>query len=213
MKSRALLCAALVCLAATPMLAGAAEKAANAATKAEKAKAAQPAMDAKAMEEMMMKAAAPGPQHEKLKKLAGEWSVTVVSTMDPSQPPQTSKGTSVVTSIMDGRYLQEQNTADMNGMPFAGMGITGYDNVLGKYVGSWIDNMGTGIMLSEGTADASGNVITWVGEGSDAMSGKKTKYRMVTRFVDDNKHTFEMYGKGPDGKEAKIVEITYERKM
>ena len=40
MKSRALLCAAIVCLAATPVFAGAAEKTATAATKAEKAKAA-----------------------------------------------------------------------------------------------------------------------------------------------------------------------------
>jgi hypothetical protein len=202
---------ACICLVAAPLIVHAETKAKPAT--AEKAKAAQPAMDAKAMEEMMAKAATPGPQHEKLKGLVGEWNVTVKTTMDPSQPATESKGTSVVTALMDGRYFQEQSSGDMGGMPFSGMGITGYDNVLQKYVSSWIDNMGTGIMTSEGTASAAGDVINWTGWASEPMSGKKAKYRMVTRFVDDNKHVFEMYGTMAGGKESKMMEITYERKM
>jgi len=211
-KSRVLLCAC-VCLLTTPLIARA-ETRDGAPTHAAKPKAAAPAaMDAKAMQEMMMKAATPGPQHEKLKKLVGEWNVTVKSMMDPSQPPQESKGTSVVTALMDGRYVQEQSTSEMGGMPFSGLGISGYDNVLNKYVSSWIDNMGTGIMRSEGTSNASGDVITWTGETPDPVSGKKTSFRMVTRFIDDNQHIFEMYSKGPGGKEVKIMELTYNRKM
>src|SRR5438094_241497 len=68
----------------------------------------QPAMDPKAMEEMMMKMAAPGPYHERFKKLEGEWNATVKWTMDPSQPPQTSTSSSVFKTLMDGRYSQEE---------------------------------------------------------------------------------------------------------
>ena len=35
-------------------------------------------------------------------------------------------------------------------MTFKGTGIEGYDNGKKKFVGTWMDNMGTGIMMSEG---------------------------------------------------------------
>ena len=171
------------------------------------------AADQQAMTEKMMKAAAPGPQHEMLKKMAGEWNAKVTSMMDPSQPPQVENSTSTLTMLMDGRYCQEVASGQMMGQPFSGMGITGYDNVLGKYVSTWIDNFGTGIMTSTGTADASGKVIRWIGTMSDPMTGKVSKERMVTTIVDDDHHTFEMYGT-PRGakKEMKVMTIEYSRK-
>jgi hypothetical protein len=204
-KFRTLLFAACFCLVIPA--------AAFAQAKDKAAKGDAQAMDPKAAQEMMAKAAAIGPQHEGLKKRVGEWNLTVKSWMDPSQPPSENKSTSVVTALMDGRYIQEVSTGDMMGMPFQGIGITGYDNVLKKYVSTWMDNFGTGIMRSEGAADASGNVVNWTGESADPMTGKKMKYRMVDRTIDDNKHVFEMFGPGPNGKEGKMMEITYERKM
>jgi len=171
------------------------------------------AADQQAMTEKMMKAAAPGPQHEMLKKMAGEWNAKVTSMMDPSQPPQVENSTSTLTMLMDGRYCQEVTSGQMMGQPFSGMGLTGYDNVLGKYVSTWVDNMGTGIMTSTGTADASGKVITWIGTMSDPMTGKASKSRMVTTIVDDDHHTFEMYGTPPGAKkEMKVMTIEYSRK-
>jgi hypothetical protein len=41
----------------------------------------------------------------------------------------------------------------MKNMTFKGMGIEDYDNVKKKFVGTWVDNMGTGIMMSEGDYD------------------------------------------------------------
>jgi Protein of unknown function (DUF1579) len=176
--------------------------------------AADPTAEQKAMMDKMAKAATTGPQHAMLSKMAGEWTATVKYQMDPSQPWQEATGTSVVTSLMDGRYIQETNTSTMMGMPFSGMGITGYDNVIGKYVSTWIDNMGTGIMTSAGTADASGKVITWTGTMSDPITGKPAKARMVTTLIDDNHHTFEMYSVPPGAKkEMKTMTIDYMRKQ
>jgi len=171
------------------------------------------AADQQAMMEKMTKAATPGPQHEMLKKMAGEWNAKVTSQMDPSQPAQVENSTSTQTMLMDGRYCQEVVSGQMMGQPFSGMGLTGYDNVLGKYVSTWNDNLGTGIMTSTGTADASGKVITWVGVMSDPMTGKASKERMVTTIVDNDHHTFEMYGTPPGGKkEMKMMTIEYSRK-
>jgi uncharacterized protein DUF1579 len=173
-----------------------------------------PSADQQAMMDKMMKAATPGPQHEMFTKMAGEWSTTVKFLADPTQPMQESQGTSTITTLMDGRYCQEVATGQMMGQPFSGMGITGYDNVMGKYVSTWIDNMGTGIMTGTGTANASGKVITWSGTMSDPVTGKPTKERMVTTIADDNHHTFEMYGIPPGGKkEMKMLTIEYSRKQ
>jgi hypothetical protein len=167
-----------------------------------------------AMMDKMMKAATPGAPHAMLTKMAGEWTCTVKMQMDPSQPPQESQSTATITALMDGRYIQEVATGQMNGMPFNGMGLYGFDNVSGKYVSSWIDNMGTGIMTSVGSADKSGNVITWIGTMNDPVTGKTAKSRMVTTVTDDSHHTLEMFGVPPGGKkEMKMMTINYVRKQ
>jgi len=167
-----------------------------------------------AMMDKMMKAATPGAQHAMLAKMAGDWSCTVKTQMDPAQPWQTSQSTATITALMDGRYIQETDSGQMNGMPFNGMGVYGYDNVSGKYVSTWIDNFGTGIMSSVGTADASGKVITWSGTMNDPVTGKPSKERMVTTVIDDNHHTFEMWGTPPGAKkEMKVMSIDYVRKQ
>jgi len=204
MKTRlAMLCACL-CLAASFAIAADAPKA-----KAGKGA----AMDPAAMQEMMMKAAAPGPQHQWLQKMVGNWDLTVHYQMDPSQPMAEAKSTSVITSLMDGRYIQEESTGEMMGQPFHGMGLTGYDNLTKKFVSTWVDNMGTGIMKSEGTADAAGKVITFTGSMADPITGKMMKYRAVTTVADDDHHTFEMYNPSPQGKEMMTMKIEYARKM
>lgn len=166
-----------------------------------------------AMMDKMAKAATPGPQHEIIKKMGGEWACTVHMQMDPSQPPQESHSTANITTLMDGRYAQEVASGQMMGAPFNGMGIYGYDNVIGKYVSTWIDNMGTGIMHSQGTIDPSGKVIHWTSTMSDPISGKPTVEHMVTTWSDDNHYMLEMYGTPPGGKKKmKMMTIEYARK-
>ncbi len=168
----------------------------------------------KAMMEKMAKAATPGAPHAMLTKMAGEWACTVKYQMDPSQGWQESQSTATITSLMDGRYIQEVDAGQMMGMPFNGMGVYGFDNVSGKYVATWIDNMGTGIMTSVGTADPSGKVITYIGTMNDPVTGKATKERMVATMTDDDHHTFEMYGTPPGAKkEMKMMTIDYARKQ
>jgi hypothetical protein len=165
-----------------------------------------------AMMEKMAKAATPGPQHAMLAKLAGDWTCKVKYQMDPSQPWQESQSTAKITALMDGRYIQEVDTGEMGGMPFTGMGLTGFDNVSGKYVSTWVDNMGTGIMTGVGTADASNKVITMISTMNDPATGKPTKERSVMTILDDDHHTFEMFGTPPGAKkEMKVMSIDYVR--
>src|SRR5262249_53724528 len=129
-----------------------------------------------------------------------------------SQPWQESQSTSTVTALMDGRYTQEVVSGQMMGAPFSGMGITGFDNVTGKFVYTWIDNMGTGIETAVGTADKDGKGITWTDTMSDPATGKASTSRMVTTLIDNDHHTLEMFGVPPGGKkEMRMMSISYVR--
>jgi hypothetical protein len=43
------------------------------------------------------------------------------------------------------------------------------------------------------------------------MTGKMMKHRMVEKEVDANHHVMEMYTTGDDGKEMKVMEVSYTR--
>jgi len=168
------------------------------------------------MAEMMKKMeelAAPGPEHQKLASLAGEWETEAQCYMaGPDAPPTVTKGTCKGKMILGGRFLQEEFEGDMMGKKFHGIGLMGYDKFNKKYINTWIDDMGTGIFASEGTCDASGKVLTLNGKMDDPMTGEKGKeMRLVTRIISPDKHTFEMHDVAL-GEKSKVMEITYVRK-
>lgn len=162
--------------------------------------------------EAYAKAAAPGPQHKMLATMAGSWEFTAKMWPAPGAPAEEMKGTAERKMILGGRYLQEEASGQVSGMPFHGSGLNGYDNVQGKYVGTWIDSMGTGISHSAGTADATGRVITYDREEFDPLTKAKSKGRDVLHIVNDDKQVIEFHKLLPDGKEYKMMEIVFTRK-
>jgi Protein of unknown function (DUF1579) len=173
------------------------------------------------MAAMMMEAGKPGENHKLLAGFVGTWKYHTKYWMnpDPKAPPMESDGKAVVKSIMGGRYIESNHTGKMQmqgpeghkmDMEFKGMEIDGFDNSLKKFVGSWIDNMGTGIMHSEGTYDPATSTLTYHSEYSP-MPGTITKVRQTIKIVDKDHHAFEFF-EDHDGKEMKTMEITYIRK-
>jgi hypothetical protein len=174
-------------------------------------KAKDPARE-KAEMEAMMKAATPGDAHKKLGSMAGTFNADVKMWMQPGAPPAGGAGVAENTWALDGRWLQQNFTGTFMGMPFTGVGYTGYDNIKKKYVGSWMDSMSTAMMVSSGTADADGKSFTFTSTMDDPMTGKSTPVKEKITVVDDDHHTLEMWGAGPDGKMFKMMEIAYTRK-
>jgi hypothetical protein len=170
---------------------------------------APPGMDPDMMNKMM-EAAKPGPQHKALEPMAGKFAYTTKWKMDPSMDWTTSTGDYEGEMIMDGRYLTYTVKGPMMGSNFVGMGCLGYDNTLKKYVAGWIDNMGTGLMRSEGTSSDGGKTITFEGEMMDPMMGKMTKYKYVYEIKPDA-WTMRWWSPSPaDGKmfESMVIEST-----
>jgi hypothetical protein len=80
------------------------------------------------------------------------------------------------------------------------------------YVSTWCNSMTTAIMISEGAADEAEKVITQKAECDCPLEpGKKIAFRRVTTITDENSHAYEMFQKGPDGKEFSCVTIKYTR--
>jgi hypothetical protein len=167
--------------------------------------------DPQAMMEMYKKMAAPGEPHKLFATLAGSWTTTNKEWMEPGKPPTESTGTAEMKMLLDGRFLYQEFTGNMMGQPFSGVGIDAYDNMTKKYTTAWMDTMGTGIFLMEGTASADGKTITLKGSHPEPGGGKMT-HRAVWKIVDDNTQIFDMYGTHHGEKEMKVLEITYNRK-
>jgi hypothetical protein len=178
------------------------------------------AADMEKMMQQMMELSKLNENHKLLASLDGTWNCNVKMWMDgdTSKKPEVSKSTAVRKSIMDGRYVIMDVTGKME-MPgpdgkkkeitFKGQGTEGYDNVKKKFVGTWMDNMGTGIMMSEGDYDPTTKTFTYTGE-MEVMPGMKQKIREVVKITDKDHMDFEYY-EDRGGQEVKTMEIAYTR--
>jgi hypothetical protein len=173
------------------------------------------------MMKQMMELSKMNENHKLLSSLDGNWTYTIKMWMnpDPNAKPQESKGTATRKSVMGGRYVMMDvsgkfqmpgEDGKMKEVQFKGMGLEGYDNVKKKFVGSWIDNMGTGIMFSEGDYDPATKTFTYTSE-MEPMPGMKSQVREVLKMTDTNHMMLEWY-ENQGGGEKKTMEIAYTRK-
>lgn len=156
----------------------------------------------------------PGQMHKMMQSWDGTWDAELTSWYEPGLPPQISKGKAVNKMMYDGRYQLSTVTADMQGMPFEGTSIVAYDNAKKKFISTWFDNMGTGIMNMEGTWDEASKSMTLTGKGVDPSAGndKLMEMKEIFKIIDDKHQLMEMYCPGPDGKEFKMMEVKFTRK-
>jgi hypothetical protein len=154
--------------------------------------------------------ATPGEQHKQMAKMEGSYTTTNTVFFPDPDNPQSTKGEATFKMIMGGRYLRQDFKGEFGGEKFEGMGLTAYDNAKMKYVGTWVDNMGTGIMVTEGTYDEKTGEMTETGVSSSPAGDMKM--RMVSKQVNDNEMHFTMYMAFPGGEEQKHMEIVYKRK-
>lgn len=175
--------------------------------------AARPKPAAMSEEQMMalwQAAATPSAGHARLMPMVGTWRATTTFTMAPGAPPQVSGGTSVHRLVLGGRYLEQVYKGTAMAMPFEGIGFTGYDNVQKRFVGTWMDTFGTGVMNSVGVGRPTDDRMDFVCEAIEP-SGKKKLFDAIVRIRDHSHHSYEMWTKGPNGKSYRTMIVEYER--
>ena len=162
--------------------------------------------------EAWMELGRPGEHHKHIARMEGAWEVEARFWYTADSKPEVAKGLSTSRLILGGRYLETEYASEVNGMPFTGRGIMGYDRVAGEYVDTWIDSMSTGIMVSRGSCSDDGRVITFEGEYIDPATREKIKIRSVHTFPEKDHFKVEMWNRMPDGAEFKSMELFYTRK-
>ena len=167
--------------------------------------------DMAAMMAAFEKAGSPGEHHAHLADTVGEWTVAAKIWMAPGAPPTEATGTATVKPILGGRYFRMDYDSEFMGMPFQGIGTDGYDNVAGQHVGTWVDNMSTGILSYAGQCEDGGKRTVTLGEMLDPMTGQLAKMRSVVQMHDDGTMSFTSYNIAADGTESKGMEMTYTR--
>jgi len=171
------------------------------------------APDMQAMMKIYMEASTPGDAHKKFDDLVGSWDVATTMWMNGQEnPPTTSKSTAELKWVLGGRFLQQETKGEFMGIPTAGIGFNGYDNLDKKYTMFWIDNSATAMYTAEGNFDKSGKVLTMYGKMDDVLTGEHDKYTIyVLRLVDKDKWIFEFHDTAL-APNTKVGEMVYTRK-
>lgn len=169
-----------------------------------------PGMNPKALQ-AWMDSAAPVAAHQKLQALVGTWTTHQQDWLPTGELWNEADGSATCHLLLGGRFVQEDYTTTLNGHPFHGLGVTGFDRQKNAYVAMWLDDFGTGFIPLEGTFDAAGRVLTLVG---GVPPGRTTGgWRMTDTWWDKDHHTVAWWGQGIDGKPVKLSEIRYTRNL
>jgi hypothetical protein len=141
----------------------------------------------------------PGPEHQWLAQRAGRWALTTKFRMTEDSPWTESTAEEWVEVVAGGFWVTSTQKGTMMGMPFEGRAMNGYDQIRGKYVGTWVDNFGSYLTTFEGDRDpTTGELITW-SDMLDPMSGTTLRVKMIMREIDNDHGSFEMHMPKPDG--------------
>ncbi len=154
----------------------------------------------------------PGQHHQLLAEETGKWDCEMKFWMDPAAAPEVAKSVADIKMFMDGRYQEGRYMGTVMGMPFQGLSTIAYDNAAKKFISTWVDNMGTGMMVTYGNLSKDGKTIIFNGEMTDPVTGKPVKVREVYTIVDKNTRKLEMFDT-KDGKEVKSMEIIMKRRV
>ncbi|MBD3333610.1 DUF1579 domain-containing protein [candidate division GN15 bacterium] len=162
-----------------------------------------------------MAMAQPGPEHEHLAKLVGEWTSVTTFRMQPGDDPTNVEGTCHNEMVLEGRFLQSRGRASTPQMEAKSMVMFGYDRMMEEYTLVAFDTWGTYYITAAGQYDEESKSIRLYGEEYDPIMDFTQEYYFKLTFVDEDTFVEELYftdevmtkGLG----EFKMVETTYTR--
>lgn len=165
------------------------------------------AAQAKAWQEF----ATPSQPHKWMAEEVGTWNCEMTFWYGPNSKPEKASSVANIKMILGGRYQEANYQGKIMGAPFEGKSTLAFNNASKEYTSTFIDNMGTGMMVGIGKYDESTKSVTYKGEFVDPATGKKNAYREVYTIVDATTRKMEMFDT-KNGSEYKSMEIIMKKK-
>ncbi|MCC9072344.1 DUF1579 domain-containing protein [Flavobacterium sp. F-65] len=155
--------------------------------------------------------ATPGTPHKLMADEIGTWNCDMTFWSAPDGKPEKATSTADIKMILGGRYQEANYQGKMMGQPFVGRSTLAYNNASKEYTTTFIDNMGTGMLVAYGKYDDKTKSIELKGDMVNPMNGIKTPYRELYTIVDAKTRKMEMFDV-KNGKEFKSMEIIMTKK-
>lgn len=155
--------------------------------------------------------ATPGNEHKLMADEVGTWNCEMTFWYEPNGKPEKATSTANVKMILGGRYQEAIYIGTMMGQPFEGKSTLAYNNASKEFTSTFIDNMGTGMMVGFGKYDEKTKSIEFKGDMVNPMNGIKTPYREIYTIVDPKTRKMEMFDM-KNGEEYKSMEIIMKKK-
>ncbi|MCW7480241.1 DUF1579 domain-containing protein [Leptospira kanakyensis] len=150
--------------------------------------------------------------HKQLQSIVGHWAGKTKTWFEKDVLADESNAEATITTLLDGRFISIDYRSSLDGKPFVGKMILGFDIPYQRYTSSWIDSfhMGTQIMLSSGEGDEKGFSV--LGSYGNPEYGEKLwGWRTEIQFIGDKEFSLTAFNISPEGEEAKATETFYKR--
>lgn len=134
----------------------------------------------------MMELAQPGPEHERLAALAGDWEATF------QMPGLSFVATAENRMIMGGRFLASTVTGTAGAMPFEALTILGFDRGPGVYTAVGFDTFGTFYVTGAGPWNAAEDRAVLAGSYDDPVTGHAHQYEFVWTIATPDRYTWNV---------------------
>lgn len=159
------------------------------------------------IEKRMAESAVPGPEHEILAQLAGDFTMETTINMGPEPMTMTAETHSEM--ILGGRFLLQHTQGGEGPMAMESYTIMGFDRRHGHFTVYGCDTMGTYCVSGAGPWDPATKSMTLYGEDVDPIGGITQKYDFVITVPDPDTYTFEVIFKpGVFGNAEPLVAVT-----
>ena len=151
--------------------------------------------------------ATPLPEHQALGALAGNWKGSMTVQL-PGMQPMTGEVACAARVDMNGLWLISDYSGTMNGAPFRGHSVWGFDPAKKKQVEFWVDSFRSSVSQIEGDYDASKKTWTKWTDGLHPATGQKVKERHTVAIKPDGSFFMELAAPGTNGDYLPFMQVS-----
>jgi hypothetical protein len=151
-----------------------------------------------------------GGHHRHLERFVGIWTGRITIWTDADSEPIFYESTAEARWILGRRYLEWTHSGLLDGVPFRGLGIDGFNTVTGRYESVWIDNLGTLILYYVGSCSDGGRVRSLETTFTEPAVGRAVTQRVVYTWVNDDLFSYESFVKQGNS-EHRTMLVEYQR--